>query len=98
MMRIQFRERNVAVSAVLRAQVQRRLGLALGRYGVRIDKVVVRLSNGDRRQGPEKQCKIDVDLRPRTVTAQDADTDLLAAVERAANRVSRSVGRALETE
>jgi hypothetical protein len=59
---------------------------------------VVRLFNGDRRQGAEKQCKIEVDLRPRTVTAQDADNDLLAAVQGAANRVSRSVGRALESE
>jgi ribosomal subunit interface protein len=98
-MRIQFRERNIALTAVLRAQVQRRLDLALGRFGVRIAKVTVRISDGEvRRQGVEKECKIEVGLRPRTLTAEDADLDLFTAVERAANRASRSVARALATE
>jgi ribosome hibernation promoting factor len=97
-MRFQLRERNIELNTVLRAQVENRLSLALGRYGIRIEKVIVRLSTDGRLDGEGKQCKIEVGLRPRTVIAEDSDADLLTAVDRAVNRVSRSVGRALEDE
>ncbi len=42
-MKIQIRERNVEVTEVLRSHVQRRVGLALGRFGERIGRVIVLL-------------------------------------------------------
>jgi putative sigma-54 modulation protein len=99
MMRIQFRKRNIAMTVALRSQVRRKLGLALGRYGARIEKVIVRLSDGDvHREKAERQCEIEVGMRTQTVSAQDRDADLFIAVDRAASRVSRSIARALETE
>jgi len=98
-MKIQFRELNIQITEVLRARVQRRLGLALGRFGARIDKVIVRLEDSEVLGGnTETHCQIDVRLSSRTVSARDTDSDLVAAVNGAAGRVSRSVARVLERE
>jgi ribosomal subunit interface protein len=93
-MRIQIRERGVTLTKALRDQVERRLGLALGRFAGRIGVVVVRLSSDE----GEKRCEIDVGLRPRKVRAEETHADLLAAVDRASNRLSSAVGRLLEQE
>jgi putative sigma-54 modulation protein len=98
-MKIQVRTREVELSEGVRAHLDRRLGLALGRFGERIGKVSVRFTNADARTGgADKRCRIDVSLQPRTVTVEDADVDLFIAVDRAADRVSRSVARACEWE
>ena len=98
-MKIHFRELNIQMTDVLRARLQRRLGLALGRFGARIDKVIVRLQEGEVPGGNrETRCQIDVRLLSRTVTARDADADPAAAVNGAADRVSRSIARVLERE
>ena len=97
MMRIQVRARNVELSESLREHLGRRLGLALGRFGERIGKVNVRFTNADARVGgTDKRCRIDVSLRPRSVTVEDTDADLFIAVDRATDRVSRSVARTFE--
>ena len=99
MMKIQIRERNAEVTEVLRAHVERRLGIALGRFGERVGHVIVRFSDTNGHQdGANKRCQIDVSLRPRSVRVEDTDADLFAAVDHAADRVSRSVARALERE
>ncbi len=98
-MKIQIRERNVVVTEILRAHVESRLGLALGRFGERIERVIVRFSHThDHRSGLDKRCQIDVGLRPRSVRVEDMDVDLFVAVDHATDRVSRSVARALERE
>ena len=98
-MRVEIRERDVEVTEVLRAHVERRLGLALGRFGDRIGRVTVRLSGANGRTGEQAtRCQIDVSLRPQNVRAGDTDADLFAAVDNASNRVSRSVARILELE
>ena len=98
-MKVAIRERNVQVTDVLRAHVERRLGLALGRFGERIGRVTVRFSdaNGHPR-GQVTRCQIDVRLRPQNVRAGDSDADLFVAVDHASDRVSRSVARILELE
>ena len=94
-MNIRMRVRDAGVTSALRAHVERRLGFALSRFGERIGRVTVRLSEtGD----AGKRCQIDVDLGPRIISVEDTDVDLFAAVDHAANRVSRSVGRTLERE
>src|SRR3989454_2344352 len=98
-MKIHIRKRNVEVTKILRAHVESRLGLALGRFGERIGRVMVRFSDTDgRRSVLDKRCQIDVGLRPRSVRVEDMDVDLFVAVDHATDRVSRSVARALERE
>src|SRR5258708_25307421 len=96
-MKIQIRGRNIALTKVGRTRVERRLGFALARFGERIDRVLLRFSdsNGDRGD-VDKRCQIDVGLRPRSVRVEHTDADLFIALDRAADRASRSVARALE--
>jgi ribosomal subunit interface protein len=97
MVKVQFRERNVEVSERLRAHAERRLGFALARFGQRIARVIVRFSDEGER-GPNKRCQIHVGLRSRSARADDTDVDLAVAVDRAVERVSRSVAHVLERE
>ena len=99
-MQIQIRERHVEVTEVLRAHVERRLGFALARFGVRIGRVIVRFSDTNgHRGGVDKRCQIDVGLRPSgRVRSEDTDADLGVAVNRAADRVARAVARVLDRE
>ncbi len=98
-MKVEIRERDVQVTDVLRAHVERRLGLALGRFGDRIGRVTVQFS-GPNGQTDDRatRCQIDVRLRPQNVRAGDSDSDLFVAVDHASARVSRSVARILELE
>jgi ribosomal subunit interface protein len=98
-MQIRISDRDVEMTEALRVHVERRLGIALGRFADRIGRVMVRLSSaGIDADGPVKRCQIDVGLRPLNVRAGDTDADLFAAVNHASARISRSVARALELE
>ena len=91
-MKIHLRLHNVKPTRVLRAHVERGLGFALSRFGERIGRVTVRLSHAP---GLHKRCHIEVDLRLKNVQVEDSDADLLSAFDHAAQRLSRSVARAL---
>ena len=97
--KIQIRKTVVDMTDALRTHLERRLGLALSRFADRIGTVFVRLSHaaGDGR-GSHKRCQIEVGLRPQRVKVEDTDADLFAAVNHAADRVSRTVAHALERE
>ena len=98
-MKIRLTARNVALTDRLRVHVKRRLALSLGRFGEKIDKVSVRFTGVDAGRGPSQtQCRIEVDLHPRSVSVEDVDADLFAAADGATDRLSRSVARALEWE
>ena len=98
-MKIHIRGRNVELTEVLRARVERRLGFALSRFGERIGRVLLRFSDTSGYRGDvDKRCQIDVGLRPRSVRVEHTDVDLFVALDRAADRASRSVARALERE
>jgi putative sigma-54 modulation protein len=96
-MRIRIRVHNVELTEAIRAHVERRIGFALGRFGAHVDSVTVRFSdtNGHRR-GIDKRCQIDVGWP--SVRVEATDTDLFAAVDRAAHRAARAVAHALERE
>lgn len=97
-MQVAIRARKIQVDEALRAHVNRRLRFALSRFGERIAKVTVRFedANGDR-GGVDKQCQIDVALRPAgNVLIEDIDADLRTVVDRAANRAARAVHRDLQ--
>lgn len=94
MRKIEIRQRHVEVTEELRAHVKSRIGFALARFGDRIGRVVVRFSD----TGAYKRCQIGVDVQTRLVWAEDTDTDVLAAVDHAAQRLSRSVALAFEAQ
>jgi ribosomal subunit interface protein len=99
-MKMQIVGRNVEMNEALRAHVERRLSFALGRFGDRVGRVMVRFSDiNGHRGGVDKRCQIDVDLLlVRGVRAEDTDADLFIAVDRAADRAARSIARAMERD
>ena len=94
-MKIQIRHYDSAVTEALRTHTLRRLGFAFGRFGESVGDIIVQFSNSNGRgHGIDKCCQIQVDL-PRSVKVVETDADLFVAVDRAADRASRSVARAL---
>ena len=97
-MRIHVRSRGFELTDALRAHAERRLLFALGRYGGRLQSVLLRIDdvNGPR-GGADKRCQIVARLAPRgDVRVEELDGDLYAAISRAADRLDRAVAR--ETE
>jgi len=97
-MQVKIRTRKIELDEALRAHVDRRLRFALGRFGERIAKVVVRFEDANgARGGVDKQCQLDVALQPSgNVLVEDVDADLHALVDRAAHRAARAVSRDLQ--
>ena len=99
-MRVEIRGRRIEVTDQLRAHGERSLAFALARFGMRIESVTVYLVDVDGpRGGVDKCCRIDVKLRPAgRVFVEEAASGLHTALDRAAGRVGRSVGRKLRRE
>lgn len=94
-MKLNVHWKDLPASLELRERLERRLGFALGRFGSRIKTVWARLSdeNGPR-GGVDKCCRLRVrgdELGSLTVEA--SDSDLGAAIDRAADRLGRAVAR-----
>lgn len=99
-MRIHVRTKQIELGENLRAHIERRLEFSLGRFSPRILRATVQLTdvNGPR-GGEDKVCRIEVRMQPTgTLFVEDRDADLVAAVDRGAERIGRSVARALERE
>ena len=97
-MNFSIRGRHIELTAALLAHVERRLRFALSRFGQKIRQVAVQLLdlNGPR-GGLDKQCRVTVTLSPSgKVMVGATDADLPTAIDRAADRLERSVIRALE--
>jgi len=88
----------LSLDGAVRKHVERRLMFALGRFGDRIGWVTVHLidTNGPR-GGVDKLCRVVVEVRGcgRTVV-ENADSDLNAVIDRAADRVGEAVHRNLD--
>ncbi len=99
-MNIHIREDNIEVTQAARAHVKRRLELALSRFSDRINIVSVVLSDAKGIDGQllDKRCEIKVTLRQKGVRVEDSDADLMTAIDRAADRILRSITRVLERE
>jgi ribosomal subunit interface protein len=93
-MKVQFADRGGKVPPTLRAHVRTRIGLALGRFAQRIERVVVRFSESD----GEKRCLIEVGMRAEMFRVEGQHGDVFAAADNAVARVSSSIDRALERE
>lgn len=78
--------------------VHRRLQYALGRFGDRLTRVAVRLSdiNGPR-GGVDKRCLVTVGVPGQhDIVARASKTDLYAAIDLAAQGAGRSLGKRLK--
>jgi hypothetical protein len=96
-MKIDIRALNERIQNSHREYIERRLCYALGRFGDRIQRVMVRLEdmNGPR-GGLDKRCHMEARLPNRIVLVVDVrDVELEPAVSRAAERLARRVRDAL---
>lgn len=94
-MRLEIRRRGVEVTEGLRAHVEERLRLALGRFAAYVGEVRVYLRdvNGPR-GGTDKVCRVVVEVpRYGRVVVAGADADVFEAVARTASRARFAVRR-----
>jgi len=97
-MQLELRIRNTDLANVLRGYADRRLRFALSRFGDRVGRVVVRVSEcNSTDQSIVKSCHISAEVRPfGQVAARETDPDLYTAIDRAAGRLGRLFASQLE--
>jgi ribosome-associated translation inhibitor RaiA len=95
-MKIQIRPRGMTLTKSQYVRLEHGLDIALARFGERIDRVMVAISDAE--GTGFKVCAIEVRIKPQIVKVEHADTDVFLAVEHAARRAARSVSRAIEAE
>ena len=97
-MHIGIQTRGFKITMSLQNYCDRRLRFALGATSGKVRNVLVRLTdqNGPR-GGVDKRCAIRAVLHdvPEVVIVQD-DSDLYAAIDRAADRAARTISRRLD--
>jgi len=96
-MQIEIQARDFQLTHALRDHIQRRLDFALSTRHQHIQTIKVRLSdiNGPR-GGNDKRCLIQMVLPQLSdVVIEDTETDMYVAIDRAADRASRTLGRKL---
>jgi ribosomal subunit interface protein len=101
-MHVLIRGERIKLGTELREYITRRLHFALGRFSPALERVSVRVGdvNGPR-GGMDKQCHIRVELRASggtPITAEVCEADLYAAVDRATDRIGRTVARTLDRQ
>jgi putative sigma-54 modulation protein len=97
-MEVEIRSQNLHVDDATEEHVERRMNFALEQFNSWITHVQVHLEdvNGQRR-GIDKQCRVLVNLKGgKTIKIEDLDTDMLAAVNRAADRLGQVVSREID--
>ena len=96
-MQIEIQAINFPLTQAIRNHVERRLDFALSTRHEHIQRILVRLSdiNGPR-GGHDKCCQIQVVLpQLADVIVEDTESNLYTAIDRAADRASRTVARRL---
>jgi ribosome hibernation promoting factor len=94
-MRIDVRGQNFDLTPALEAYVERRFLAALGRFGKRVPRLTIRLSDENAlKGGVDKHCRVEVAMpRMRSLLVDEQQADLYAAIDSAADRTSRAVAR-----
>lgn len=82
------------MTPALRDHLERRVGLALGRFADRIAGVTIRVSQTETRV----LCRVEVALRPRLVLVEDDALDPTEAAAHAIGKAGARVARAIERE
>jgi len=97
-MQVEIRGKGLRVTDVLSTYIQRRLVFALGRFGRRVERVLVRVedTNGPK-GGIDKQCRVAV-VVPHFTTAmmEGRDSNIRVAINRAVAKASRYVAGRLK--
>ena len=99
-MNLQIRGSDVQLAAAIKHHAERRLGFALSRFERRIREITVQLRdvNGPR-GGVDKQCQIALHLAPSgTLVLQETSSDLVTAIDRAADRLGYTLSRKLHRD
>jgi ribosome-associated translation inhibitor RaiA len=94
-MRIAIRAEGVSLPRALLESIKSRVSIALARFGEHIGQVTTRFwVPAAATPSEQKYCQIEVELRlPKIIRAETMDTDPLVAVNRAANRLARTIIR-----
>jgi len=97
-MQVEIRGKGLDVTGVLSTYIQRRLVFALGRFGRRVARVLVRVedTNGPK-GGIDKQCRVAVVVpHSRTAVIEATGSNIRATVNRAVAKASRYVAERLK--
>lgn len=98
-MRIEIKTRGVRLTPDEREKAERRLAFSFARFGKEIGRVRLRVTPAiGPRQGLDKRCRLDVALRPKIITVEHSDPDVLTAAAHIARQAARSIARALKRE
>ena len=94
-MKVQIRRRGVTMTRTQCIRLEKTLAIVLARFGERIDRVIVVLSDAE--EVGFRSCEIEVRFKPQIVKSTHSDPDVSVAVDYATKRAARSVSRAFET-
>jgi len=83
------------VTKALREHLKIRLGIAMSRFGERVGRVTVNLSEVE--ESHLRACGITVGMK-QCVKVQWEDADMFTAIDRAVDRAGRAVAHAVEKE
>ena len=98
-MRIDIRTRRLPADSEAKERVMHRLHFALGRFVSKIARVQVTLEGAQGGGGAsDKRCRLRLVLTRggAPLLAEDVDPELSVAIDRAAMRLSRTLGRAVD--
>ena len=96
-MKLELKAKGIRVTKKLKTHVERQLRFAMGRFGDRVRRVRVHLTdiNGPK-GGDDIQCRIQTHLAPRgELVIRETRGDAFSAIVRASARASHSVSRHL---
>jgi ribosomal subunit interface protein len=97
-MNLEVRSQNVDLEDALQGYIERRIRFSLSRFGPRVGRVRVRLSdvNGPR-GGVDKCCHVSVQVLPSgSVVVEETALSLYSAIDRAADRLGQCFSRVLD--
>jgi putative sigma-54 modulation protein len=97
-MEIDIRCQNMSLNDEIQTEVDKRMNFALQQFNSWITRVQVHLEdiNGPRK-GVDKQCRVLVGLKGgKTIKVQDTDADMIAAINRTADRLGQAVSREVD--
>ena len=98
-MRIQVRYNGIEVSPTLRRHIEKHVRFALGRFRPHVPRVLVLLSRAPGRQMHDKECSILMEtVGQHPVAVRQIESDIFAAVTRAAQRAGRALGRRMSID
>lgn len=97
-MQLQIHRQNIRLDQGQFEEIERRMMFALDQFDSWVVDATVYVEdvNGNK-GGIDKSCRVLVNLRSgKTIKVEDIDAELMAAVARAADRLSNVVGREIE--